>query len=232
MNPNETHEVTELIGRLRDELGARDPRDRARHARGRGDLRPGRRARPRGQDRRGRLRAGGDAPGRRRGVPRAATPKRSRRRSRGAARSSTTSPPTTGRCGSSRGSRSRSDAGELVCLLGGNASGKSTTLKTVLGIVRPRGGPGDDRRRGGQRLRRPDADLARSGDRAREPSPVRPDDRAREPRARRGARRRRDLRRGPRARPHAVPAPAGARATSSPARCPAASSRWWRWAAR
>ena len=30
--------------------------------------------------------------------------------------------------------------GELVCLLGGNASGKSTTLKTVLGIVRPRAG--------------------------------------------------------------------------------------------
>jgi branched-chain amino acid transport system ATP-binding protein len=32
------------------------------------------------------------------------------------------------------------DDGELVCLLGGNASGKSTTLKTVLGIVRPRSG--------------------------------------------------------------------------------------------
>ncbi len=30
--------------------------------------------------------------------------------------------------------------GELVCLLGGNASGKSTTLKTVLGIVEPRRG--------------------------------------------------------------------------------------------
>ena len=30
--------------------------------------------------------------------------------------------------------------GEMVCLLGGNASGKSTTLKTILGIVRPRSG--------------------------------------------------------------------------------------------
>src|SRR6266511_4068759 len=38
--------------------------------------------------------------------------------------------------------------GELVCLLGGNASGKSTTLKTILGIVQPRRGAvrfdGDD----------------------------------------------------------------------------------------
>ncbi len=30
--------------------------------------------------------------------------------------------------------------GELVCLLGGNASGKSTTLKTALGVVRPHSG--------------------------------------------------------------------------------------------
>lgn len=29
------------------------------------------------------------------------------------------------------------DEGEIVCLLGGNASGKSTTLKTVLGLVKP-----------------------------------------------------------------------------------------------
>ena len=31
-------------------------------------------------------------------------------------------------------------AGEIVCLLGGNASGKSTTMKTVLGVVRPTAG--------------------------------------------------------------------------------------------
>lgn len=30
--------------------------------------------------------------------------------------------------------------GEIVCLLGGNASGKSTTMKTVLGLVRPTAG--------------------------------------------------------------------------------------------
>ena len=28
-------------------------------------------------------------------------------------------------------------AGEIVCLLGGNASGKSTTLRTILGMVTP-----------------------------------------------------------------------------------------------
>ena len=32
------------------------------------------------------------------------------------------------------------ERGEIVCLLGGNASGKSTTMKTVLGIVRPKAG--------------------------------------------------------------------------------------------
>ena len=32
------------------------------------------------------------------------------------------------------------DEGEIVCLLGGNASGKSTTMKTVLGIVKPTSG--------------------------------------------------------------------------------------------
>jgi branched-chain amino acid transport system ATP-binding protein len=50
--------------------------------------------------------------------------------------------------------------GELVCLLGGNASGKSTTLKTILGIVQPRNGSvefaGEDvtRRATAHRIRR------------------------------------------------------------------------------
>jgi branched-chain amino acid transport system ATP-binding protein len=30
--------------------------------------------------------------------------------------------------------------GEIVCLLGGNASGKSTTMKTIIGLVRPHSG--------------------------------------------------------------------------------------------
>ncbi len=30
--------------------------------------------------------------------------------------------------------------GEIVCLLGGNASGKSTTMKTILGLMKPRTG--------------------------------------------------------------------------------------------
>ena len=30
--------------------------------------------------------------------------------------------------------------GELVCLLGGNASGKSTTMKVILGLLQPRAG--------------------------------------------------------------------------------------------
>ena len=31
-------------------------------------------------------------------------------------------------------------AGEIVCLLGGNASGKSTTMKAIMGSVRPTSG--------------------------------------------------------------------------------------------
>ena len=32
------------------------------------------------------------------------------------------------------------EAGQIVCLLGGNASGKSTTMKVILGLLRPRAG--------------------------------------------------------------------------------------------
>ena len=31
----------------------------------------------------------------------------------------------------------RIDEGEIVCLLGGNASGKSTTMKAIMGVVLP-----------------------------------------------------------------------------------------------
>lgn len=34
----------------------------------------------------------------------------------------------------------RVDEGEIVCLLGGNASGKSTTMKLIRGLLRPRSG--------------------------------------------------------------------------------------------
>ena len=37
--------------------------------------------------------------------------------------------------------------GQIVCLLGGNASGKSTTMKIILGLVRPRSGTVALRRR-------------------------------------------------------------------------------------
>ena len=141
MNPSETHEITELIGEAPRGGRLHDPRDRARHARRRGDLRSRRRARPRREDRRGVVRGGRDRPDGDRGLPRP-------------------------RGGGAKMSENGDSAllqlegintyyglihilqdvnvevreGELVCLLGGNASGKSTTLKTILGIVRPRTG--------------------------------------------------------------------------------------------
>ena len=39
-----------------------------------------------------------------------------------------------------KGVNYRVGGGEIVCLLGGNASGKSTTMKTILGIVTPKTG--------------------------------------------------------------------------------------------
>jgi branched-chain amino acid transport system ATP-binding protein len=48
------------------------------------------------------------------------------------------------------------DEGEIVCLLGGNASGKSTTMKIILGLLRPRSGTVLLRGRSTARMHTPD----------------------------------------------------------------------------
>jgi branched-chain amino acid transport system ATP-binding protein len=55
----------------------------------------------------------------------------------------------------------RVGAGELVCLLGGNASGKSTTMKTILGLVHPF--EGEVRFRGERIHHLTPADIVRAG---------------------------------------------------------------------
>ena len=123
------------------------------------------------------------------------------------------------------------NAGELVCLLGGNASGKSTTLKTILGIVRSRTGTHHVRRRGRHDALDEPPHRPRPGDRAGEPAAVRAHDRAGEPRAGRlPARRRHEG--GLRARLRSCSRSATTAAGSSRARSRAASSRWSRWRGR
>ena len=209
MNPVETHEITELIGKLRTEggytilviehdmhvvEGISDRVDRAR---------------PRDEDRRGQVRRGGDERQGDRGLPRARD---------GRHQVSTTGAPLLeldavdtyyGQIHILQGLSIRIEPGELVCLLGGNASGKSTTLKTILGIVRPRNGTRVDRRRGRDEAADELPDRPRARDRAREPAAVRADDGAREPRDGRVPPRRR--RQGG-LRPRLRPVPAAARA--------------------
>src|SRR5581483_7775443 len=98
-------------------------------------------ARPRGQDRRGLVRRGRDRPEGDRGLPRP--------RSGGAEMTANGDSALLQLEGVNtyyglihilQDVNIQVGEGELVCLLGGNASGKSTTLKTILGIVRPRTG--------------------------------------------------------------------------------------------
>ena len=148
MNPVETHEITELIGKLRDEGGytilviehdmhvVEGISDRVvaldhgvKIAEGSFD-------------------AGRHRPARRRGVPRdegdGDEVSEASRHENGAAPEPLLRLDAVdtfyGQIHILQGLNLEVRAGELVCLLGGNASGKSTTLKTVLGIVQPRNG--------------------------------------------------------------------------------------------
>src|SRR5262249_32863147 len=125
-----------------------DPPDRARHACGRGHLGSGGRARSRRQDRRGFLRCGRHRPARGGGVPRDEGGNDEVSEASGNENGAAPEPLLRldsvdtfyGQIHILQGLTLDVLPGELVCLLGGNASGKSTTLKTVLGIVKPRNG--------------------------------------------------------------------------------------------
>ena len=123
--------------------------------------------------------------------------------------------------------------GQIVCLLGGNASGKSTTMKVILGLLKPRSG--DVILDGEPITGLPTPQIIRRGIGS-------------VPEARRlfgamtvrenllmgayHARRQGRDRAGLRAHADAVPAPAPSAPARPPARSRAASSRWWRWRAR
>ena len=121
--------------------------------------------------------------------------------------------------------------GELVCLLGGNASGKSTTLKTILGLVQPRNGSiyleGEDvtSRPTNYRIRK---GIAIVPENRRLFGPMTVLENLEMGAYLRGRRREGGLR--PRLRRSSRSCTSGAR--SSRERCRAASSRWWPWDAR
>ena len=122
--------------------------------------------------------------------------------------------------------------GELVCLLGGNASGKSTTLKTVLGIVRPRSGSVSSSP-ARTSTKRPTSYRIRKGmaivpENRRLFAPMTVLENLQMGAYLRGGGRPRGLR----ARLRRCSRACYERRDSSPARSRAASSRWWRWGAR
>ena len=131
MNPAETLELAEQIKSLR-KIGPDHPPHRAQAQRGQRPRRQGHRARPRREDRRGRRPRKSHAPAR------SARSLSRRDKAASSCLSSRTSTPTTASCTSSRRSTTTIEQGEIVCLLGGNASGKSTTMKTIFGIVQPK----------------------------------------------------------------------------------------------
>ena len=240
MNPQESERAdASSCSKLRDERGHHDPADRARHEGRHGRLRAHHRARPRREDRRGHAAArSAHEPARHRGLPRARRERTeataSDRRRDGRCSRSTTSTPTTATIEALKGISLEVDEGEIVTLIGSNGAGKSTTLRSISGLTPPRSGHDRVRRRGDRRHAR----RRRSSSWA---SPSRPRAGACFPRMtvrenlELGAflrTRQRGDRERHRARLRAVPAPARSARSRRRARCPAASSRCSRSAAR
>src|SRR5206468_9206669 len=116
-----------------------DHPDRAQARRGDGRLRPRRRSRSRREDRGGRAGPRTERRARDRGLPGPAAP-RGMKASGGVLLDFCDVHTHYGSLHVLKGVSYEIHEGEIVSLLGGNASGKSTTLKTVLGLVRPKEG--------------------------------------------------------------------------------------------
>ncbi len=122
--------------------------------------------------------------------------------------------------------------GQIVSLLGGNASGKSTTMKVVLGLVKPKTGTVSFAGEPITGLDTPRIVRRGVGSVPGGPAPVRRHERAGKPAdGRLHANRETPDRAGPR--PHAVAVPQARRApfANGPGRCRAESSRWSPWRA-
>ena len=145
--------------------------------------------------------------------------------------------PATARCASSRTSRSTSRAGETVALLGTNGNGKSTLMKCIMGLVRPSAGrivaeiDGADHDLVGCTTEEiVDLGIALVPEGRRLFPKLTVEENLLLGAFRQAARQ--QMRAQPRYLLRDLPAPRRSAAASSPAACPAASSRCWRSAAR